>query len=250
MKNILFNEESKEVEEVTRGLNLNGISAIIKKMSIRESLLEYKSSEYSLFITGHTLPTMNVVRGALDILEIKPGRKKVSSFMILENIGGKFLFFADCAVNINPSEEDLVQIAFDTASSFFKITENKPRIAFISYSTHGSGKGESVDKVKKAYKLFTKKYPNIFADGELQIDAALSLDVYKKKTGKDLIEPFNIFIFQNLDTANTVYKVAAKLGNMKSYGPFIIGFEKPLIDLSRSATSDEIYKTALLGLKL
>lgn len=189
-------------------------------------------------VSGSSSPTSNVLRPALKLL-----RKKgitVSSFFFMQKDKNKF-FFADCAVNIIPSERELVDIALETASSANKIFKIEPRIAFLSFSTHSSGKHELADKMRNAAVRTSKKKPKLKIDGELQVDAALFPDICRLKAGKCRLEKSaNILIFPDLQSGNISYKLVEWLGHYKAIGPIIQGLKKPVNDLSRGCTIEDI----------
>jgi len=189
-------------------------------------------------ICGAMHSTLKTIRSALHIIK----SKFASSYFFLPE---KKIFFADCALNINPDSEQLAQIAEQTAASA-KMLGIKPRVAFLSYSTKGSGKGESVDKVRKAAEIFRKRNKNIAADGELQIDAAIVPQVAQLKGSRIIKGDANIFIFPNLDAGNIGYKIAQRFGNLKALGPVLQGLKKPVSDLSRGCSVDEIVEVAKL----
>ena len=204
---------------------------------------------------GATYSTADTVRPALQIVKTKPGNKIVSSCFILVRTGkdGKEEKYAmgDCAINIDPTEDDLVEIAVETARTA-KIFDIDPKIAMLSYSTLGSGKGESVDKVRNATAKAKAAAPELAIDGELQFDAAFSPVVAKTKCkGSPVAGQANTFIFPDINAGNIGYKIAQRLGGFEAYGPILQGLNAPINDLSRGCNADEVYQMAIItaGLK-
>lgn len=190
-------------------------------------------------ITGTTYPTADSIRPALQIIKTKEKFHKVSGiyFMALEK---KLLLFADTAVTINPNSHDLVDIAIDTAETAKKFGI-KPKIAMLSFSTKGSADHPYVDKVKEAVNMIKYKRPDLIIDGEMQVDAALVPEVAKRKCPDSPIQgDANILIFPNLEAANIAYKLVERLGNAKAIGPLLQGLKKPINDLSRGCSYQDI----------
>lgn len=147
----------------------------------------------------------------------------------------------DCAININPTEDDLVEIAGETAKCA-RIFDVDPKIAFLSYSTHGSGKGEAVDKMRNAAQKTKEKYPDLPIDGELQFDAAVSPRVARTKCPESTVAGHaNTFIFPDISAGNIGYKIAQRMGNFDAYGPILLGLNAPVNDLSRGCNASEVY---------
>ncbi|MDY5612726.1 phosphate acetyltransferase, partial [Dysosmobacter sp.] len=174
---------------------------------------------------GATYSTADTVRPALQIIKTKPGSKIVSSCFILvrDSATGdrEVLAMGDCAINIKPSEDELVEIALETASTA-KVFGIDPKVAFLSYSTLGSGKGEDVDKMRNACEKAKAEMPNTPIGGEFQFDAAVSPVVAKTKHISDGVGGHaNTFIFPDINAGNIGYKIAQRLGNFDAYGPIL-----------------------------
>lgn len=204
---------------------------------------------------GATYSTADTVRPALQIIKTKPGNKIVSSCFILSRTGkdGNEEKYAmgDCAININPSEDDLVEIAIETARTA-KAFGIDPKVAMLSYSTMGSGKGETVDMMRNATAKAKEAAPELAIDGELQFDAAFSPVVAKTKCkGSPVAGQANTFIFPDINAGNIGYKIAQRLGGFEAYGPILQGLNAPINDLSRGCNADEVYQMAIItaGLK-
>ncbi|MDR2400120.1 MAG: phosphate acetyltransferase [Deferribacteraceae bacterium] len=192
-------------------------------------------------LAGAVNTTGNVLKAGLRVIGPMEGVKTVSSFFIMITDKKSFgedgvLFFADCAVNLEPTSEALADIALTTAQNFKTFVKSTPRVAFLSYSTKGSGSGAAVDKVRQAAEILKSKAPNILSDGELQLDAALVAEAADRKAPKSPVAGrANVLVFPDLNSANIGYKLAERLAGVKSVGPVIQGFAKPFNDLSRGA---------------
>ena len=152
----------------------------------------------------------------------------------------------DCAINIDPAEDDIVEITLQTAqtASVFGID---PRVALLSYSTKGSGKGDSVDKMRNATARVQAEHPELKVDGELQFDAAVAPEVGQLKAPGSTVAGYaNTFIFPDINAGNIGYKIAQRLGGFEAYGPILQGLNAPINDLSRGCNAEEVYKMALI----
>ncbi len=190
-------------------------------------------------VTGTTFPTDDSIRPALQIIKTEEKFHKVSGifFMVLEK---RLLLFADAAITINPNSHDLVDIAVDTAETAKKFGI-KPRVAMLSFSTKGSADHPLVDKVQEAVRMLKYERPDIIVDGDLQVDAALVPKVAKKKCPKSPIQgDANILIFPDLESANIAYKLVERLAKAKAIGPLLQGLKKPVNDLSRGCSYQDI----------
>ena len=199
---------------------------------------------------GATYSTADTVRPALQIIKTKPGSKIVSSCFIMVRSGAtgdnEVLAMGDCAINIKPSEDELVEIAMETAkcARTFGID---PKVAFLSYSTLGSGKGEDVDKVRNACEKVKALNPDFPVDGEMQFDAAVSPTVGQLKfPGSQVAGYANTFIFPDINAGNIGYKIAQRLGGFDAYGPILLGLNAPINDLSRGCNALEVYSMAII----
>ena len=199
---------------------------------------------------GATYSTADTVRPALQLVKTKPGNKIVSSCFILVRssvVGDReVIAMADCAINIDPDEDQLVEIAIETAATA-KLFGVDPQVAFLSYSTLGSGKGESVDKMRHAFEKAKALRPDLPMEGELQFDAAVSPRVARTKCPDSPVAGHaNTFIFPDIDAGNIGYKIAQRLGNFEAYGPILQGLNAPINDLSRGCNGQEVYSMALI----
>ncbi|NBI92820.1 phosphate acetyltransferase [Lachnospiraceae bacterium] len=197
-------------------------------------------------VAGACHATADTLRPALQILKTAPGVKLVSGFFLLDvpdcTFGDKGTFlFADCGLNQDPTPEELAAIADTSAKSFKQLVGSKPIIAMLSHSTKGSAKHPLVDKVVEATKIAHEKYPHLLLDGELQTDAALVPQVAKSKApGSEVAGKANVLIFPNLDCGNIGYKLVQRLAKAEAYGPMLQGISKPVNDLSRGCSWQDI----------
>ena len=209
-----------------------------------------KMGKADCLLGGATYSTADTVRPALQLIKTKPGNKIVSSCFILVRPAAtgenEVLAMGDCAINIKPSEDDLVEIATETAQCA-KIFGIDPKIAFLSYSTLGSGKGEDVDKMRNACEKAKAAAPDLDIDGELQFDAAVSPRVAETKCPNSKVAGHaNTFIFPDINAGNIGYKIAQRLGGFDAYGPILLGLNAPINDLSRGCNALEVYSMAII----
>ena len=196
-------------------------------------------------VSGAVHTTANTIRPALQLIKTAPNASIVSSvfFMLLE---GQTVVYGDCAVNPNPTAEQLAEIAIQSADSA-KAFGIEPRVAMISYSTINSGSGPDVDLVIEATKLVKEKRPDLPVDGPLQYDAAVVPSVAKSKAPNSPVAgKATVFIFPNLTTGNCTYKAVQRNANVLSVGPMLQGLRKPVNDLSRGALVEDIVYTVAL----
>ena len=220
-------------------LSANYFGTMLVKMGIADSLLG-----------GATYSTADTVRPALQLIKTKPGNSVVSSCFILvrPSVTGdnEVIAMADCAINIKPTEDELVEIAGEAAECA-RIFGVDPKVAFLSYSTLGSGKGEDVDKMRNAAAKAKVKYPGLPIEGEIQFDAAVSPRVARTKCpGNPVAGYANTFIFPDINAGNIGYKIAQRLGNFEAYGPVLMGLNAPINDLSRGCNTAEVYSMAII----
>ena len=217
----------------------NYFGTMLVKMGVADALLG-----------GATYSTADTVRHALQLVKTKPVNKIVSSCFILVRASATgdndVLAMGDCAINIKPEEDELVEIAVETAKCA-KIFGIAPKVAFLSYSTKGSGKGEDVDKMRNACEKAKALMPDIPVDGEMQFDAAVSPTVGQLKfPGSPVAGYANTFIFPDINAGNIGYKIAQRLGGFEAYGPILLGLNAPINDLSRGCNAQEVYSMAII----
>ena len=198
---------------------------------------------------GATYSTADTVRPALQLIKTKPGNSIVSScfIMVRDNADGtqEKLAMGDCAINIHPTEDNLVEIAQETAKCA-QVFGIDPKVAFLSFSTKGSAKDDEVTKVQNAVAK-AKEVMDVPVDGEMQFDAAVAPEVGQLKfPGSPVAGQANTFIFPDVTAGNIGYKIAARLGGFAAYGPILLGLNAPINDLSRGCVADEVYKMALI----
>ena len=217
----------------------NYFGTMLVKMGVADALLG-----------GATYSTADTVRPALQIIKTKPGSKIVSSCFILvrDSATGdrEVLAMGDCAINIKPTEDELVEIALETAATA-KVFGIDPKVAFLSYSTLGSGKGEDVDKMRNACAKAKAAMPDLAIDGELQFDAAVSPTVARTKCpNSNVAGHANTFIFPDINAGNIGYKICQRMGGFDAYGPILQGLNAPINDLSRGCDAEEVYQMSII----
>ncbi|KAA3631408.1 MAG: phosphate acetyltransferase [Calditrichaeota bacterium] len=215
-----------------------------------------KNDKADASVAGALNTTGDVMRAAIQVLGLKAGIKTVSSCFMMtipkyrEELN-KIFFYADCAVMPNPTAEQLVSIAKSTAETAEALLGIEPKIAFLSFSTKGSAKHSDVTKVQQAVEMFKKEYPDIKADGEFQLDAAIVPEIGAKKApGSEIAGDANILIFPDLDAGNIGYKLTQRLANATATGPIIQGLAKPANDLSRGCSVQDIVDVSAIALLL
>ena len=196
-------------------------------------------------VSGACHSTANTLRPALQILKTAPGTKLVSSFFIMctPTAYGEdgTLLFADCGLNINPDADQLSEIAISSAKTWTQFMSDEPRVAMLSYSTMGSAGGDCAAKVIEATRLAKEKAPELALDGDLQLDAALEASVGKLKAPDSTVAgSANILIFPDLEAGNIGYKLTQRFGGAEAYGPVLQGIARPVNDLSRGCSADDI----------
>ncbi|MDY6227087.1 MAG: phosphate acetyltransferase [Clostridium sp.] len=203
-------------------------------------------------VSGAVHTTGDLLRPGLQIIKTAPGVSVVSSFFIMMVPGSKYgeegmLLFSDCAVNPNPTYEQLSAIAIATADTAKRLCKVEPRVAMLSFSTMGSADHEMVDKVRKATELAKELRPDLQIDGELQLDAAIVDKVAAQKAPNSTVAgKANVLIFPDLQSGNIGYKLVQRFANAEAIGPMCQGFAKPINDLSRGCSSEDIVNVVAL----
>lgn len=230
----------------SKGMTPEKAREILLKDYLTFGIVMVKANDADGMVAGACHSTADTLRPALQILKTAPGVKLVSAFFVMDtrfkDMGenGTFIF-ADCGLNQDPSAEELAAIADTSSRSFKSLVGPKPVIAMLSHSTKGSAKHELVDKVVEATRIAREQYPHLTIDGELQPDAALVPHVAKTKSpGSEVAGHANVLIFPNLDAGNIGYKLVQRLGGAEAYGPMLQGIAKPVNDLSRGCSWEDI----------
>ena len=196
-------------------------------------------------VSGAAHSTADTVRPALQIIKTKEGVKKTSGVFIMVRGEEKYVF-ADCAINIAPDANDLAEIAVESGVTA-ELFDIDPRVAMLSFSTKGSAKSPETEKVAEALQLAKEKNPQLVIDGEFQFDAAIVPSVAEKKAPDAVIQgDANVFIFPSLEAGNIGYKIAQRLGNFEAVGPILQGLNKPVNDLSRGCSAEDVYNLAII----
>ncbi|WP_249869362.1 phosphate acetyltransferase [Oceanobacillus saliphilus] len=196
-------------------------------------------------VSGAAHSTADTVRPALQIIKTKEGIKKTSGVFIMVRNDEKYVF-ADCAINIAPDSQDLAEIAVESAVTA-RLFGVDPRVAMLSFSTKGSAKSEETERVVEALNIAKEKDSDLVIDGEFQFDAAFVPSVAEKKAPDSEIKgDANVFIFPSLEAGNIGYKIAQRLGGFEAVGPVLQGLNKPVNDLSRGCSSEDVYNLAII----
>ena len=240
-----FDEMVNTMVELRKGKQTaEECTAMLKKSNYFGTML-VKMGKADCLLGGATYSTADTVRPALQLIKCKPGIKSVSSCFIMVR-GNEKLAMGDCAINIDPSEDEIVESTVETAHTA-EIFGIDPKVALLSYSTKGSGKGETVDKMRNATLRVQEAHPELKVDGELQFDAAVAPEVGKLKAPNSTVAgEANVFIFPNINAGNIGYKIAQRLGGFAAYGPILQGLNAPINDLSRGCDAEEVYKMSLI----
>ncbi|HEQ4751640.1 TPA: phosphate acetyltransferase [Streptococcus pyogenes] len=224
----------EDADKMLRDVNYFGVMLV--KMGLADGM-----------VSGAIHSTADTVRPALQIIKTKPGISRTSGVFLMnrENTSERYVF-ADCAINIDPTAQELAEIAVNTAETA-KIFDIDPKIAMLSFSTKGSGKAPQVDKVREATEIATGLNPDLTLDGELQFDAAFVPETAAIKAPDSAVAgQANTFVFPDLQSGNIGYKIAQRLGMFDAIGPILQGLNKPVNDLSRGSSAEDIYKLAII----
>jgi len=211
-----------------------------------------KAGDADGLVSGAIHSTGDMLRPALQIIKSKPGIKTVSSCFLMECPDKSYgddgiMIFADCAVNIEPSAEELANIAIGAADSARALANMEPRVAMLSFSTMGSAKHDNVTKVQEATRIAKEMAPELALDGELQLDAAIVEKVGQLKApGSKVAGHANVLVFPDLGAGNIGYKLVQRLAGAEAYGPILQGIAKPCNDLSRGCSVEDIVATVAI----
>ena len=235
----------------SKGMTPEQAKPILSKSNYFGTML-VKMGVADCLLGGATYSTADTVRPALQIIKTKPGNSIVSSCFILVRPSAtgdnEVIAMGDCAINIDPTEDELVEICAGTVECA-KVFGIDPKVAFLSFSTHGSAKSDSVTKMQNATKKAQEKYPEIPIEGEVQFDAAVSPRVAKTKIPQSTVAGHaNTFIFPDINAGNIGYKIAQRLGEADAIGPNLQGLAKAMNDLSRGCSAEDIVGTICVTL--
>ena len=230
--------KGKVTEEQARELvlNVNYFGTMLVHMGLAAGL-----------VSGAIHSTADTVRPALQVIKTKPGISRTSGVFLMnrENTDQR-LVFADCAINIEPNAQELAEIAINTAETA-KVFGIDPKVAMLSFSTKGSAKSPKVDRVVQATNIAKEMRPDLAIDGELQFDAAfVPATAAIKAPDSNVAGHANVFVFPGLQAGNIGYKIAQRLGMFEAIGPILQGLNKPVNDLSRGASAEDIYNLAII----
>ena len=220
------------------------VSSCLKQANYFGTML-VQMGKADCLLGGATYSTADTVRPALQLIKTKPQNKIVSSVFILIR-GDEVLGFADCSICIKPNEDELAEIAVESARTA-RVFGVEPRVAMLSYSTLGSGKGETVDMMRNAARKAKELDPDLVVDGEIQFDAAITNEVASIKCPDSPVGgKANVFVFPDINAGNIGYKIAARLGGYEAIGPILQGLNASINDLSRGCNAEEVYKMAIV----
>jgi len=240
-----------------KGMTLEQAQELIRTDSLYYGAMMVKTGVADGMVAGAVRSTADVMGTALKVVKTAPRVNVVSTcFMMVmpnqnaaaSNFGSNgVMAFADCALNQNPDAAQLAEIAVSTAGTFAALTGEEPLVAMLSHSTKGSAKHNDIDKVTEALRLAQEKAPTLKIDGELQLDAAIIPSIGQKKApGSEIAGKANVLVFPDLDAGNIGYKLAERLGGASALGPVTQGLAKPVNDLSRGCSADDIVGTVAI----
>lgn len=229
-----------------KGMTVEKADSLLRTDYTMFGVVMLKAGDADGLVSGANQPTADTLRPALQVLKTAPDAEMVSGFFVLCVPDCKYgengtLIFADCGLNQDPDAQQLAVIAHTSAKSYKDLVGAKPVVAMLSHSTMGSAKHALVDKVREATRIAKEKYPAMDIDGEMQLDAAIVPEVARMKApGSEVAGHANVLIFPNLDAGNIGYKLVQRFAKAEAYGPMLQGLAKPVNDLSRGCTPEDI----------
>lgn len=236
-----------------KGMTSEQAMQIITANNMFYACVALKRGDVDGVVGGAVFSSGDVLRAAFQVIKAAPGITSVSScFVMVPPHSFKYAkypayIFSDCAVIPYPTSDQLADIAVAAADSARKIVCEEPKVAMLSFSTHGSAKGESIDRIHEAYEKVKESHPDILIDAELQLDASLVDSVAKQKAGdSNVAGQANVLVFPNLDAGNIGYKIAQRFGNCMAIGPIMQGLALPVNDLSRGCDAEDIAAVAAI----
>ena len=234
-----------------KGMTMSKAEKIVKDPLYFGTMM-VKLDDADGMVSGAVHTTGDLLRPGLQIIKTAPGVSVVSSFFIMMVPGSQYgengmLLFSDCAVNPNPNEDQLASIAIATAETAKNLCKVEPKVAMLSFSTMGSADNELVTKVRVATEKAKEMRPDLLIDGELQLDAAIVKEVAKQKAPNSKVAGnANVLVFPDLQAGNIGYKLVQRFANAEAIGPICQGFAKPINDLSRGCSTDDIVKVVAI----
>lgn len=255
-----FSEQFLEKYSTLRRKKSNELNLDDLKIELSDPLtfgcMLLKSNYADGLIAGAVYPTSDVLRNGIRIIGLSNGNKTASSFFLFNfpakhKCHDRIIAYADCGVIPFPDSKQLSDIAISTAKNYYRLTGKKPRVAFLSFSTKGSAYHERLETIFEAIKLTRRRAKSLVVDGELQFDAAFVPEVATRKNSSGKIKgDANVFIFPDLNSGNIAYKITERIGGAIATGPIVQGLAKPIMDLSRGCSSDDIVNMFIIASNL
>ena len=234
-----------------KGVTVESAFEMLSSLSVC-AMIALQRGEVDGVVTGAITPSQEVLSSALRIIGVSNQSSLVSSLFLMvfdehHNRYGENLIFTDCAMNISPSSEELAEIALSAHQTALSFLSDTPKLAMLSFSTNQSAKHTEVDKVRMATEIVKSRLPDAQVIGNVQLDAALDSGVLKiKDPDSSFSSPANVFVFPNLDAGNIGYKLVQRFSGARAIGPILQGLSKPVNDLSRGCSVDEIVNTVVV----